>query len=85
MENKVSLTIKEMIEIEPALSYVEDLAKRKNEEAKNKEISWFRVWVECKKMQEDLIGDGAINKQLSGSKYWDDWHNHLMSLTPNTL
>lgn len=86
METKnESLSIEQMIEIEPSLLLAENYVKSINEEAKNKEIYWFRVWIVCKKMQDDWIGSNATNMELESVECWNTWHDHLKSLATNCL
>lgn len=82
MEN---LNINDFIKLEPALKEVEEFVKAKDKEAKTKEIYWYHVWQEAKKMHYDYVGFGARNKKLNSMKCWDQWHNHLKSLTSNCL
>lgn len=74
------LTAEQMLEIEPSLFAVENYVKRNNEEAEYRTVYWHKVWKQCKKMQDILVGWYARNNRLRSSKCWDIWHAHLKSL-----
>jgi hypothetical protein len=78
-----SLTVEQMIEIEPSLLIAENYVKTKNKEAKHKDIYWFHVWMHCKRIQDCLVGYYARNTLLESSECWDTWHDHLKSLATN--